>query len=98
MTDLVESYLQVWRDKLITDIDKELTPADICSLFSQTVNKYVSFNKINLSIFEQLLIIHSGFARFIFQHNRHGRQQMLELRGMDWCIHKMHRPKRDRTN
>jgi hypothetical protein len=38
MKELIEFYLQVWRDKLITEKDKELTPADISSLFSQEVS------------------------------------------------------------
>ena len=38
MTDIVESYLQIWRDKLVTNHNnKELTPAEICSLFRQEV-------------------------------------------------------------
>ncbi len=45
MTDLVDSYLQVWRDKLSTELDKELTPADLCSLFRLEVNKYFFMTK-----------------------------------------------------
>jgi hypothetical protein len=72
MKDLIESYLQVWRDKLITDIDKELTPADICSLFRQEVSLFLgaftSSTCLSACLKEKIIVQMIPFP-IIFYHN-----------------------------